>query len=59
MVVFEEIAAAGDQVDVRLLRAAHDPLERGAQIPAALLGYGAVQALASKRSIQMQVSEMY
>jgi hypothetical protein len=58
VLVLEEIAGAGDQVGVRLLGSGDDPLERRPQVAAALFGGRPMKALASKRSIEMQVSEV-
>ena len=58
VIVFEEIATAGDQVGLRLPSAFDDPLEGGAKILAASLRADAIEALTREGSIEMQVSEM-
>jgi hypothetical protein len=58
VVLFEEIAGAGDQIDLRLACALHDPLEGGSQVAATALRANAIEALARKGPVEMQVSEM-
>jgi len=58
VIVFEEIATAGDQVGLGLPSAFDDPLEGGAKVLAASLGADAIEALTREGSIEMQVSEM-
>ena len=58
MIVLEEIAAAGDQVNLGLPSAFDDPLEGGSKILATPLRADAIEALTREGSIEMQVSEM-
>jgi hypothetical protein len=58
VVLFEEIPGAGNQIDLRLVRALHDPLEGGSQVAATALRANAVEALAREGPVEMQVSEM-
>jgi hypothetical protein len=58
VIVFEEIATAGDQVGLGRPRTFDDPLEGGPKILAASLRPDAVEALTREGSIEMQVSEM-
>jgi hypothetical protein len=56
--MFEEVAAAGDQVGLLLASAIDDPLEGGPKILAASLRRDAVEAFTREGSVEMQVSEM-
>jgi len=58
MVMFEKIAAAGDQVGLRLASPLDDPFERGPKILSASLCAYAVEALTGEGSVEMQVGEM-
>jgi len=58
VIVFEEIASAGDHVGLSLPSALDDPLEGGSKILAASLRPDAIEALTREGSIEMQVSEM-
>jgi hypothetical protein len=58
VIVFEEIATAGDQIRLGLPSAVDDPLEGGSKVLAASLRPDAIEALAREGSIEMQVSEM-
>ena len=58
VILLEEIAGAGDQVNLRLACALDDPLQGGAQVAATALRANAVEALAREGPVQMQVSEM-
>ena len=58
MVLFEEVAAAGDQVGLGLAGAFDDPLQRGPKILAASLRPDTEEALVGEGSVEMQVSEM-
>jgi hypothetical protein len=58
VIVFEEIATAGDQVGLGLTSAVDNPLEGGPKVLAASLCADAVEALTREGSIEMQVSEM-
>ena len=58
MIMLEEIATAGDQVDLRLACALDDPLEGSSQVATTALRANAVEALAREGPVQMQVSEM-
>src|ERR1700736_1302403 len=58
MVVFEEVATAGEHVGLGLPSPFDDPLEGGPKVLAASLRADAIKALAREGSIEMQVSEM-
>jgi hypothetical protein len=58
VILLEEITGAGDQIDLRLAGALHDPLEGGSQVTATALRANAVEALAREGPVEMQVSEM-
>jgi hypothetical protein len=58
MIVFKEIAAAGDHVGLGFSSPLDDPLEGGPKVLAASLRPDAVQALTREGSVEMQVSEM-
>ena len=58
VVLLEEVAGAGDQVDLRLTGALDDALEGGSKIAATALRANAVEALAREGPVEMQVSEM-
>jgi hypothetical protein len=56
--MFEEVAAARDQIDLLLARTLDDPLEGGPKILAASLCSDTIEALTREGSVEMQVSEM-
>src|SRR5260370_12458648 len=58
VIVFKEIAAAGDHVGLGFSSPLDDPLEGGPKVLAASLLPDAVQALTREGSVEMQVSEM-
>src|SRR6202007_2538993 len=58
LVVLEEVASAGDHVDLGLQRSFDDPLQRVTKRFAVLLPARAMEAFAGKGSVEMQVSEM-
>src|SRR5260370_4730905 len=58
VIVFKEIAAAGDHVGLGFSSPLDDPLEGGPKVLAASLRPDAVQALTREGSVEMQVSEM-
>ncbi len=58
MVMFEKVAATGDQVGVGVASPSDDPLECGPKILAASLRTDAIEALTGEGSVEMQVSEM-
>lgn len=58
VVVFEEVAAAGDQVCLDVACPVDHSLERRPQVLAALLRADTIEALARKGPVEMQVSEM-
>jgi hypothetical protein len=58
VILLEEIAGAGDQVDLRLACALDDSLEGGSKVAATALRANAIEALAREGPVQMQVSEM-
>jgi len=58
MVLFEEVAAAGEHVGLAFAGTLDDSLQRGPKILAAALRPDAKEALTRERSVEMQVSEM-
>jgi hypothetical protein len=58
VILLEEIAAAGDQVDLRLPGTFDNPLQGGPKVAATALRANAVEALAREGPVEMQVSEM-
>jgi hypothetical protein len=58
VILLEEIAGAGDKGDLCLVGALDDPLEGGAQVAATALRANAIEALARKGPVEVQVSEM-
>ena len=58
VVMFKEIAAAGDHVGLGLSSSFDDPMEGGPKVLAASLRPDAVEALAREGSVEMQVGEM-
>ena len=58
VIVFEEIATAGDQIGLGLPSPFDDTVEGGPKILAASLDADAIEALTREGSIEMQVSEM-
>jgi ATP-dependent Lon protease len=58
VILLEEVAAAGDQVDLCLTGALDDALESRSQVAATALRANAVEALAREGPVQMQVGEM-
>jgi hypothetical protein len=58
VILFEQVATTGDQVDLGLLRAFDDSLQRVPQILSVLLCPSTVEALAGQGPVEVQVSEM-
>src|SRR5438105_3027192 len=58
VVMFEEVAAAGDQIDLGLAGPFDDALEGAPKILAASVRTSTVEALTGEGSVEMQVSEM-
>ena len=58
VVVLEEVPATGDHVDGFVAGSRNDPVQRATEIVAASLRPDAEEALARKRSVQMEVGKM-
>jgi len=58
VLLLEKVAAAGDQIDLRLLGSFDDSFQGASQLLAVLLSAPAMEAFARQRSVEVQVGEM-